>query len=453
MVLQPVTNGTRGAPLIGSAEITIQEGEEVMRKTLLVIPIAVLLISGIAVGQSHAPGKKFENQYLTMTILPGWAAELSADQKLSIIRGKYLLAINPIFTHATSSATFEQVAVGPSVEAVTSKLDDPSDTYKCALWPPEKMIVNRSMSLGNLYTAAAKSEVGCTFPASGQSVWFGSSFNGEGPERAYTITLMYDTTDVNRLPRKNSPELRHIFHDVVAMLKTLGLKPPILITKVDPQSASPGATVTIYGNGFNLPNFNIAVSFSDFPNNFMPAPIIAADGKSLTFQVPASITTMSCKAGSIDVKGWCIPAPADHINVNDCPQKSDGATNFCGVPMPPATYEISVTAEGSGIYSNPLPFTLAEPKPSPVSIVLIYPNYLVSAGDTITVRGSGFTATGNTVKIGSAVSQDLSSADSKTITFTAPASLGDSFIRGIRTYKASVSNASGESNSITFDYR
>ncbi len=69
-----------------------------MRKTLLVIPIAVLLISGIAVGQSHAPGKKFENQYLTMTILPGWAAELSADQKLSIIRGKYLLAINPIFT-------------------------------------------------------------------------------------------------------------------------------------------------------------------------------------------------------------------------------------------------------------------------------------------------------------------------------------------------------------------
>jgi hypothetical protein len=426
---------------------------EIMRNTLRVIPIAMLLITGVGVGQSHAPIKRFDNQYLTMTILPGWAPEPSADQRLSIIHGKYLLTINPIFTHATSVARFEQVAEGPSVEAVTSKLDDPSDSPKCALWPPEKMIVNKSMSLGNLYTTSSKSESGCTFPTSGQSVWFGSYVNGEGRESEYTITLMYDTTDVNRLPGKNSPELRHIFRDVVAMLKTLDLKPPILITKVDPQSAPPGATVTIYGNGFNLPNFNIAVSFSDFPNNFMPAPIIAADGKSLTFQVPTSITTMSCKAGSIDVKGWCIPAPADHINVNDYPQKSDGATNFCGVPMPPATYEISVTAEGSGVYSNPVPFTIAEPKPSPVSILLIFPNYLVSAGDTITVRGSGFTSTGNTVKIGSAVLQDIPSPDSKTITFKAPAPSGDSFIRGIRAYKASVSNGNGESDSITFDYR
>ena len=55
--------------------------------------------------------------------------------------------------------------------------------------------------------------------------------------------------------------------------------------------------------------------------------------------------------------------------------------------MPPAIYEISVAAEGSGVYSNPVRFTVAEPKRSPVSILLIYPNYLVSAGDTITVRG------------------------------------------------------------------
>jgi hypothetical protein len=360
---------------------------EIMRKMLLVIPIAMLLISGIAVAQSHAPGKKFENQYLTMTISSGWAAEPSADQKLSITDGKYLLTINPIFMHATSVARFEQVAEGPSFDAVTSKLDDPSESYKCAVWPPKETIVTKAISLRTLYTGASKSENGCTLPTSGQSVWFGSYFNGEGPESEYTITLMYDTTDVNRLPKKNSPELRHIFADVVAMLKTLELKPPLFITKVDPQSTAPGATVTIYGSGFSVPNFNIAVSFSDFPNNFMPAPIIAADGKSLTFQVPTSITTMSCNAGSIDVKGWCVPASVDHINGNDCPQKSVGATNFCGVPMPPATYEISVAAEGSGVYSNPVRFTVAEPKPSPVSILLIYPNYLVSAGDTITVRG------------------------------------------------------------------
>jgi hypothetical protein len=424
-----------------------------MRKTLLAISIVMLLIGGVAAGQSLAPGKKFENHYLTITILPGWTVQPSVDQKLKMIRGKYLLSINPIFTHATSAARFEQVAVGPSVEAVTSKLDDPSDSYKCALWPPKKMIVNKSMSLSILYTAASKSEVGCTFPTGGQSVWFGSYFNGEGPASEYTITLMYDTTDVNRLPKKSSPELRHRFSEVVAMLKTLDLKPPLLISKVDPPSAPPGATVTIYGSGFSVPNFNIAVSFSDFPNNPMPGPKIAADGKSLTFQVPDSIDTISCQSERILVGGFCVPAPANHVNVNDCPPKKDGSTNFCGIPIPPATYQISVTAEGFGVSSNPVPFMVGAPKPSSVSISLIYPNYGASAGDTITVRGSGFTSIGNTVKIGSAVVNDISSTDGNTITFRAPTPSGDSLIRGIRTYKASVSNANGESNSITFDYR
>jgi len=427
-----------------------------MRKTLVAISIAVLLVVSIAVGQNGVPGNKFENHYLTITILPGWTVEPSVDQNLNIIRGKYLLSINPIFTHASgvTGGRFSEIVGGmPSVDAVMGKVDQPAGGFECSQSSAKSMTVTKAISLSNLYTDSSKSENGCTFPSSGQPVWFGSYFSGEGSESEYAITLTYDTSDVNRLPKKNSPELRHVFSDVVAMLKTLDLKPPLLISKVDPQSAPPGATVTIYGSGFSLPNFHLAVSFSDFPNNPMAAPVIAADGKSLTFQVPTSINTISCRAGYINVDENCALVPADHINVNDCLQKSDGATNFCGVPIPPATYQISVTAEGSGVSSNPVSFTIAGPKPSPVSILLIYPNYLVSAGNTITVRGSGFTATGNTVKIGSAVVNDLSSTDSKTITFKAPAPSGDSFIRGIRTYKASVSNANGESNSITFDYR
>lgn len=84
---------------------------------------------------------------------------------------------------------------------------------------------------------------------------------------------------------------------------------------------------------------------------------------------------------------------------------------------------------------------------------LLYPNYLVSEGDTITVRGSGFTSTGNTIKIGSTVVTNLSSPDGKTITFQAPGPAGSSFIPGIRIYHASLSNANGQSNSISFDYR
>jgi len=424
------------------------------------VPITVLLISAgvFAAQSSSSTGRRFENQYLTITILPAWTVGSSVDQRLNLIQDKYLLSINPIFTHASgvTGGRFSEIVGGmPSVEGVTANVDQPAGGFECAQWPPEEMIVAKGISLRNLYTDRSKAENGCKFPSSGQPAWFGSYFSGQGSESEYVITLAYNTADVNTLPQKGSPELRQIFSDVATMQKSLSLKPPIVISSVYPQSAPPGATVTIYGSGFNLPNYSTAVRFRDFPNNPMPAPIIAADGKSLTFQVPTSRDTISCQAGYIEVRENCVPVPMNHVDINDCPHLSGVSSNFCGMPMPPATYEIWVTAEGSGVCSNLVPLTVTEPKPNPVSISLIYPNYLVSAGDTITVRGTGFTPSDNTMKIGTAVINHIPSPDRKTITFQAPVPVpaGTSFIRGIRIYKASVSNANGESNSISFDYR
>jgi IPT/TIG domain-containing protein len=418
--------------------------------------IIVLIAAGVFVAQSSSStGRRFENQYLTMTILPDWTVDNPVDQRLNLIHGKYLLSIDPIFTHASgvTCGRFEDVASGPSVAAVMSNVDHPAGGFECALWPPKRMIITKAMALNNLYTDSSKAANGCTFPSGGQPVWFGSYFCGEGSESEYAISLAYDTVDVNSLPKKGSLELTHILGEVAAMLKTLHLKPPIVISRVYPQSAPPGATVTIYGSGFNVPNYSTAVSFRDFPNNPMPTPIVAADGKSLTFQVPTSRNTISCQAGYIEVGENCVPVPVSHVDINDCPHLSGESSNFCGIPIPPATYEIWVTAEGSGVNSNPVPLTVTEPNPTPVSISLMYPNYLVSAGDTITVRGTGFTPSGNTVRIGSAVVNNLSSLDGKTIMFQAPTPAGSSFIHGIRIYEASVSNANGESNSISFDYR
>jgi hypothetical protein len=57
----------------GSRKVIIQGSvQEIMRKTPLLISIVVLLISCIVVGQSHEPVRKFDNQYMTITILPGW---------------------------------------------------------------------------------------------------------------------------------------------------------------------------------------------------------------------------------------------------------------------------------------------------------------------------------------------------------------------------------------------
>ena len=398
--------------------------------------------------------RKFDNSYLSMTIRPGWRVADSGDQRLSLIRGDYLLYVNPIFTHASGieGGRFGEIMNGmPSVDAVMRNVDQPAGGPECS--QSDRTVVNESISLTNLYTDSSKSDNECNFPDGKRTVWFGSFFSGTGSGSDYSVTLAYNSDDVNRLPARRSPQLRQIFSDAVAMLKTLNLKPPVEISRISPNAAPPGATVTIYGRGFRIPNFTTAVVFNDHPNTSMSRPAIAQDEASLTFEVPPSLDTMSCRSGSIEVGEACVPTPPDHIDVNDCPAASYGRTNFCGIPTPAGTYQISVTLEGEGISSNSVPFTVTPPAPRPVSILLMYPTQIVSAGDTITVRGSGFTSTGNTVKIGSALVERISSADGKTLTFPAPALSEDNFRHGIRRFKASILNANGESNAIFFAYR
>ena len=405
---------------------------------------------------SQGRPREFENQFLAIQIVPGWTVAPSIDQTLILARGKYLLSINPIFLHASGviGGRFGEIVSGKkSIDAVMRNVDQPAGGFECAESASKAIAVPKVISLANLYTDSSKAGNRCTFPSGRQPVWFGSYFSGQGSESDYAITLSYDTNDVNALPRKGAPELTLVFRQVAQMLKTLQLKAPIIISKVDPDSALPGATVTIYGSGFNLFNKASTLQFSDFPNSPMPAPAVATDGKSMTFQVPTSINMVSCQAGRIDVGDFCVPIPANHVDINDCLPLPDGSTNWCGIPIPPATYQISVTVPGWGISSNPASFTVIAPKPRSVSILLLYPNDGVSVGDTITVRGSGFTPTGNTVQIGSAVVDNLSSPDGHTIKFEAAPAAGLSFIPGMKIYTATVTNANGQSNSISFGYR
>jgi hypothetical protein len=329
---------------------------------------------------------ELENDYLKIRILPGWKIATAADPILNLAKDRYVLSVNPIFTHASGviGGRFSEITSGKqSIDAVMANVDQPAGGFECAQWPTEELIVTRSIVLRYLYTDRSKTGNGCAFPSRPHPVWFGSYFSGEGSETDYYITLTYSTDDVNVLPRKWPLELTGVFTEVAEMLRTLELKPPVTISRIDPQSAPPGSTVTIYRNGFNLLNQAPEVRFSEFPNNPMAAPVVAADGKSLTFEVPTSTNMISCPAGRIDVNEWCVPIPANHVDVSDCPPRPDGSDNFRGVPMTAATYHISVTL-GGGINSNPVPFTVSTPTPNPVSISLLHPNYLVSQGDTVT---------------------------------------------------------------------
>ena len=411
----------------------------------------LLITAGILTAQSSpADGTPLDNPYLAITILPGWSVGPSTDQKLHLIKGKYLLTINPVFTHASGveGGRFSEIVEGmPSLDAVTANVDQPAGGGECSLDRSDALKVTESISLGNLYTDSSKTGNGCVFPASGPPAWFGSFTRGDGPESESTITLSYNSADVNSLPRKGSPALKQVFAEVVAMLKTLRLKPPIIVSKVSPESAPPGATVTIYGSGFNLSKATVSFTFVSDDLNA----VVAEDGRSLTFEVPTSILTVSCQEGRILIGGFCLPVPPGHVDVNDCPRKSDGSSNFCEIPIPPAVYELSINA--GGVTAPAIPFTVTAPQQRPVLISLVYPAAFVSPGNLVTVRGSGFAGSGNSVRIGDAVVNDIPSADGRTITFRAPEPSGKSLIDGTQVFKAFVVNTNGESNSISFAYQ
>ena len=414
--------------------------------------LAVVLLAGVAHPQtpsSHA--RVFENDYVKMTVEPGWTT-IASIPGVKLTHGKYVLDINSVFVHASGVGRLDEI-IGemPSVKAVMANVEGPWPT-SCA--QADVTNLSGALSLANLYTDKSMTGQDCTFPSDDRPAWFGSYLVGEGSESAYTITLAYDSADVNALPKRGSRELQGVLSEVDAMLKTLVMKPPILITSIEPQSAAPGAGVTLRGTGFNLASLNEAVSFKDFPNTSMLQPKIAADGKSVTFTIPTSLQRISCpQPGYIEVGEDCVQPPPNYVEVNECPrppQSSAKPVNFCAVPFPPGTYQIWVT--GSMVRSNAVTLRITEPPTTPVVIALMYPTYGLVAGTMITVRGVGFTRTGNTMKIGDAVVRDVASADGKTLVFAAPSPAPVTASPAIWEYQASVGNSNGESNSILVNY-
>ena len=143
---------------------------------------------------------------------------------------------------------------------------------------------------------------------------------------------------------------------------------------------------------------------------------------------------------------YCVAVPPGHNDVNDCPPNPHKS---CSVPIPPAAYHLCVEQESISIRSNAIPFTVLDPPPSAVSLLLLYPAYYVQLGDFVTLRGKGFTPTGNTVHVGSVLIPNLASA-SDSIRFPVP----DAAVpHSSPTFPVFVSNANGVSNALTLAFR
>lgn len=436
-----------------------------MNRIILVLCMAMItpLIAHTHPTRSGHRSQYFENQYVRIRLAPGWGvAPPSENQEkkrvgdcciVSITHGKYVLAINPVFNHASGGMggrIDEILGDQPSIRAVTGGEDDIME-YLNNCVDSRSSRVSKIVALRSLYLDPTKMRANCCpiSPAS-KPVWVASLEGGEGPESDYSIALTYNSDKLSSLPHTGSPELKRALSDVTWMLRTLHLKPPIEVSRIIPAGAPPGSTVTIYGRGFNLTD-RPTVFFSEYPNNFMANPKIAADGRSMTFQIPDSIQTISCPPGRHDVHEWCVAKASGENDDYDCPALPSRRSNVCGVPMPPGSYHIAIRADP--IFTDPIPFTVTRRPSAAVAIRLLYPNSVVSSGETITVLGRGFTPTGNTAQVGSVVVSNLESPDGTTITFPAPPPAGTSLVAGLHYYEAWVSNANGRSNAIIFTYR
>lgn len=286
--------------------------------TWVAVLVYLLLSPTAALVAQTASASTFNNDYLKISVLPGWAIDSSSPPVLKLTHGKYVLIVNPIVLHATAFPTVYQITSEvPSVHAV-QEADPSASGTDCA--QPHRPSMPGGIHLVNLYTSNSPTDTCCCkFPPNGKSVWFGSYYVGEGKYASYSIAAGFDSAEVNALPDESDPQLRKMLAEIDTMAKSLVLKPPLVITSVDPSSAPPGATITVHGSGFHLPKeYDIAVDIPKFPEACMPPPKIAADGKSLTFQIPTCAVTDDCLVTA--------------------PQMSS-----CDLPFPPGRYEISVT--------------------------------------------------------------------------------------------------------------
>ncbi len=198
----------------------------------------------------------------------------------------------------------------------------------------------------------------------------------------------------------------------------------VTLTSLSPVSGEPGTSLTIYGT--NLDYANNTVYFGSQPVANVPS----TNGTSLVVTVPGGLT----------------PGGAGVYVTN-----SRGTSN---------TLTFNVIASYSACNNNLYTYGVYNPYTTtycPPNINTPYITYLNPAsgavGSTVTIYGSGFSPTGNTVRFGGGVITGLNSTDGRTVSFIVPSSLFgySSQIVTQSTYNVSVSSFSGQtSNALPF---
>lgn len=195
------------------------------------------------------------------------------------------------------------------------------------------------------------------------------------------------------------------------------------LTSLSTAIATPGTQVTVYGTGFDAVNNTVYVGGTTLSG------LSSANGTQLTFTMPTDLSgTVSISVG----------------NAHGTSNSLTLSTGSYGYPY--------------NTYPNPYPCgygyygTYNCPNTQTPVITSLSPQQ-GAVGTSVTVYGSGFTSTGNTVHFGNGIIANLQSYDGHSVSFIVPSTVSGYGYQpiGLGTYQVSVGNSYGvTSNTMPF---
>jgi peptidoglycan hydrolase-like protein with peptidoglycan-binding domain len=229
------------------------------------------------------------------------------------------------------------------------------------------------------------------------------------------------------------------------------------LTSLSVNTGMPGTSVTVYGSGFDA--VNNTVYFGSYSLGNIPS-----DGSSISFTVPSyyynsysgwgnpteiNIHVTNSRGTSNSLSFYLISynaSPCGYGNTwGSAGYGECGCNNYGGYPY---TYGNNWYTDG---YSNGSNNCYNVPTSNVQAPTISYLDPTSGGvGTTVTIYGTGFTSTGNTIRFGTGIMANLQSPDGRSVSFIVPSRLtgyGSQNV-GLGSYDVSVTNGVGRTTSV-----
>lgn len=179
------------------------------------------------------PGSTFKSDHLIVNKPVGWTADPVSNNPdaVNMSKDNYILYINANASQASgvTGGRFAEIAQGaPSADTVIQTW--PSDPCAPAAFTPATSYGKLFTQRADLYVSNSSKSPVCKAPSDGSTAWYFSYLTGSkgyyfndytaGQNPAFVATMSYKTSDVNSLPKKDSPALKSMLDEMTSIAST-----------------------------------------------------------------------------------------------------------------------------------------------------------------------------------------------------------------------------------------